>query len=131
MIVIGIGSQSTATVEDVDAMITDAEAEAGIACSCVATLARGAADVVVVQAAARRGYQMRLLSKTDLVARSADCVTRSQASLDAHGVHSVAEAAALAAAGQGSRLILLRLQHQRVTAAVAASADDDIMETKR
>lgn len=129
MIVIGIGSQSAATIDDVDAIIGAAEGKVGVVCRCVSALSHAAAHRIIIAAAARRGYEMRLLPKADLLARSADCVTRSQASLDAHGIPSVAEAAALAAAGPGSRLILPRLQHQRVTAAVAASADDTILET--
>ena len=122
-LVVGIGSQSGATADDICAAIANAEHTAGVACDCVAALARGSADEAVCQAAQICGRELRWMAVADLVARSGDCVTRSAASLAAHGVASIAEAAALAAAGPGSRLIVPRLKHARVTAAVAASAD--------
>lgn len=123
MIVIGIGSNSRATAEDVLAAIRAAESRAGVRCDLVAALMRGAPDAAIAQAAKEHGRPAMLLTKTDLAARSEDCLTISEASLAAYGVASVAEAAALAGAGRGSRLLVPRLLRERVTAAVAASED--------
>ena len=55
--------------------------------------------------------------------RNDDCLTRSERTLDLFGVASVAEAAALAAAGPGSQLIVPRLIIGNATVAAARSAD--------
>ena len=123
MIVIGIGSNSLATAGDIAAAISAAEVSAGVTADRIATLARGAPDRAIIEAARLHGCEVVLLSVIDLLLRSSQCVTRSAASLAAHGVPSMAEASALAAAGPGSRLTMPRLQRERVTAAVATSQD--------
>ena len=121
MIVVGIGSQRAATVSDITAAIAAAEQQAGVTCTVVASLARGGADEAITAAAHARGLEARFLPRAELEARCADCATRSEASLAAYGLPSVAEAAALAAAGAGSRMILPRQTFSGVTAAVAAT----------
>ena len=124
MIVIGIGSTTAATVADVLAAIRAVERQAAQSANAVATLNRGAADTAIIAASDQRGIACHLHSQSTLAARNGDCVTQSPASLAAHGIASVAEAAALAAAGPSSRLIVPRQQFTNVTAAVAASQDN-------
>lgn len=121
MMVIGIGSSSIATAGDIAAAVCAVEGRAGGVSVAVASLRRGDPDAAIAGACAELGRPLRLFETADLIARAAECQTRSSASLAAHGVPSVAEAAALAGAGPGSRLLVARLVFERVTAAAATS----------
>lgn len=124
MIVIGIGSQSSATAADICAAIASAEIGAQVTGDILATLRRGAPDQAIADAAGQLDRTLILLDRAELVARGADCVTCSKASLAAHGIPSVAEASALAGAGAGSRLIAPRATQAGVTVAIAVSTDN-------
>jgi cobalt-precorrin 5A hydrolase len=123
MIVIGIGSTSAATVGDVVAAIVAVENKLGQRAEALATLSRGTANDVITAAAQQRGMACQLLSNATLNARTDECATTSPASMAAHGIASVSEAAALVGAGPGSRLILPRQTFTNVTAAIAASQE--------
>lgn len=122
MIAIGIGANSQAAQDDIVDGIDKIRREA-ISAEVVATF-DGAAFAHLVQAAAsRRALEYRELPLKALRQRNADCVTRSDRSLDLFGVASIAEASALAAAGPGSQLIVARLIIGSTTVAAAKSAD--------
>lgn len=120
MIAIGIGAQSTATADDIAAAIARVEQEAGAQATRIATF-DGAR---FLSAAQRAAIPLMTLPLAALQARSAECQTQSDRSLKLFDVASIAEAAALAAAGPGSRLIVPRLVCGNVTAAAAQSAHD-------
>ena len=102
MIAIGIGSTTAATVAQVKAALLEVAQMAGIAADVVATLSRGGAERTIITAAMEMGVECCVLPAVTLVARNANCVTHGPASWAAYGIASVAEAAALAAAGPRS-----------------------------
>ena len=122
MMVIGIGSTSAATSADVGAAVRAIEDRTGASCGLIATLKRGAPDAAIAAACTALDRPLRLYDAADLISRLADCQTHSPASFTAHAIPSVAEAAALAGAGPGSRLTISRIAFERVTAAAAISA---------
>jgi cobalt-precorrin 5A hydrolase len=73
----------------------------------------------IVAAAAARGIPLVLIAQNALEAADRSTLTRSARSMDAFNVHSVAEAAALAAAGPGARLLAPRVAVGPVTCALA------------
>jgi cobalt-precorrin 5A hydrolase len=88
----------------------------------VATLEDAAFASFVKVAASRHSIVYKPLALEALRNRSGDCETRSERTLSRFGIASVAEAAALAAAGPGSNLIVLRRIFGNVTVAAAQSA---------
>jgi cobalt-precorrin 5A hydrolase len=133
MIVAGIGCRLGATAEEVNAALTAAMVVAGqvsrptsqqaLTLSRIATAAAKGEEPGIKAAAARRGIPLVLISQVDLEANSLKTLTRSSHSMQAMNVHSVAEAAALAAAGQGSRLLGPRIAVGPVTCALAVAFD--------
>jgi cobalt-precorrin 5A hydrolase len=121
MIAIGIGANSRAGQDDFSAAIAEARrtAEGG---DVVATLEDAAFASFVKVAASRHSIVYKPLALEALRNRSGDCETRSERTLSRFGIASVAEAAALAAAGPGSNLIVLRRIFGNVTVAAAQSA---------
>ncbi|MBE7219935.1 MAG: cobalamin biosynthesis protein [Caulobacteraceae bacterium] len=75
------------------------------------------------EAAAALGLPLAFLPADDLATIAERVTYRSSRVADAVGVPSVAEAAALAGAGPGSRLIVPRLAHAAATCAVAAASE--------
>ena len=73
----------------------------------------------IVAAAAARGVPLMLIAQNALEAADARTLTRSARSMGTFNVHSVAEAAALAAAGPGARLLAPRIAVGPVTCALA------------
>ncbi len=124
--VIGIGTTSRASVEDVLAIIAAATAEMADEVTkaprprAIASLGRPAINGVLQEAAGRRGFDLVLLTLDELRAFAHLCVTHSEQSMRHYGIPSVAEAAALAAAGKGARLLLPRIAGRNATASVAA-----------
>ena len=123
MMAIGIGAKSTATPTDIIAAIDAARQASRLHADIIATLANAPFETAL-QAAATE-YKTRLITFTPatLASRNADCQTASQLSRERFGVTSIAEASALVAAGENSRLIVPRLVCGPVTAAAAISAD--------
>src|SRR5258708_10988437 len=73
----------------------------------------------IVAAAAARGVLLVLIAQNALEAADARTLTRSARAMDTLNVHSVAEAAALAAAGPSARLLAPRVAVGPVTCALA------------
>ena len=104
MIVAGFGFRSAASVESLaDAL----RLAGGPKPDLLATLATKATEPAFEDLAARAALPTCAIAPD--CARAQTTATRSDASLDAHDLASVAEACALAAAGPGARLIVPRV----------------------
>jgi cobalt-precorrin 5A hydrolase len=102
VIVAGFGFRASATVES----LADAYARAGGDAACLATATDKAEAPAMVALARRLSLPLRGIAAADLAAQ--ETATLSDHSQNQRQTGSVAEAAALAAAGPGSRLIAPR-----------------------
>lgn len=122
LIVAGIGFRKASSAAEIESAIAAALRSALLAdaqlCG-IATPAGKAAQPAVRAAAAARGLPLIGISQHALEAASPRTLTRSARSLAAMNVHSVAESAALAAAGPGGRLLHQRIAVGPVTCALA------------
>ncbi len=123
MIAIGIGATSRATERDIAAAVAELVTSADLCADTLATFAGAPFGDIVGSVAKGAGFAFVAAPLTALQARNAECQTQSKRSTAAHGVASIAEAAALAAAGAGSRLVAARRVVGSVTVAAAQSAD--------
>jgi cobalt-precorrin 5A hydrolase len=124
MIVAGVGCRRGAPAPDIEAAIHAALAQAGIASAALDAIATAAAkqnETGIGTAAANFGVSVVIVSDAALQAAGDRTETKSQRVLELTGVPSVAEAAALAAAGPSARLITSRLVIGSATCALAAS----------
>jgi cobalt-precorrin 5A hydrolase len=124
MIVAGVGCRRGTAAPDIEAAIREALARAGVtsdALDCIATTAAKNGEAGIVAAAAKLGVAVVLVPEAELLAASGRTVTRSERVRALTGVPSVAEAAALAAAGPSARLISPRLVRGAATCALATS----------
>lgn len=121
MIVAGIGCRRDCATEEVLALVRLAAARAGAQPAAIATSPAKAATPAVREAAALLALPLLSVAVPALAAAAPRCATRSAASLRETGLPSLAEAAALAAAGTKSRLLLARIAGARATCALAAS----------
>jgi cobalt-precorrin 5A hydrolase len=121
MIAIGIGANSQAGERDFAAALDEALAQ--FAPDAVATLEHAPFADRVRDGAQRKSLRYHSVTLESLRQRGDDCFTRSERALSLYGVGSMAEAAALAAAGSGSRLVMPRRIVGHVTIAVAQSGD--------
>jgi cobalt-precorrin 5A hydrolase len=92
------------------------------AVGCIATTAARAAEPGLVDLAGRLGVPVVAIPDEALRGEDAGCATRSTRVVALYGVGSVAEAAALAAAGARATLVLPRIALGRVTCALARGA---------
>ncbi|MFD3946036.1 Rv2231c family pyridoxal phosphate-dependent protein CobC [Streptomyces sp. NPDC058579] len=119
-VTVGVGARSGVSVDEVLAPVVAALREAGLACSDVvafATLEVRAAEPGIVGAAQRLGVPLRAYGSEELSAVSVP--HPSGVALAATGTASVAEAAALLAAGPGAVLLVPKRKAARVTCAIA------------
>ncbi|MBS0232696.1 MAG: cobalamin biosynthesis protein [Proteobacteria bacterium] len=123
MIAIGIGANSRAQKRDFSAALDEALRRAGTA-DVVATFDQVSFADHVCDAALGASIPYQPVTLEMMRARNSDCLTHSERSLSLFGVASVAEAAALASAGPGSRLIMPRRIIGYITVAAAQSADE-------
>jgi cobalt-precorrin 5A hydrolase len=124
MIVAGVGCRKGAPAPDVEAAIRAALKQAGIASSaldCIATISAKNGEAGIASAAAKFGVAVILVADEELQTVGGRTATRSERVLALTGVPSVAEAAALAAAGPSARLISPRLVVGTATCALASS----------
>lgn len=77
-------------------------------------------DAAIRRAAAELGFELQYLSREALRKVSSRVQTRSAVALARFGVHSVAEAAALAGAGGDSTLVVARMSEGGATCAIAS-----------
>ncbi|MEL6060420.1 MULTISPECIES: cobalamin biosynthesis protein [unclassified Methylobacterium] len=118
----GIGFRRGAGADEIAALITQALGRVGAVPGdliAIATVADRATEPALADAAARFGLAPHPVTSEALAARDAELVTRSARIEHLRGVGSLAEAAALAAAGPGSRLALPRIASGGATCALA------------
>jgi cobalt-precorrin 5A hydrolase len=124
MIVAGIGCKRGAAALDIEAAIRAALARARVDASdlkVIATSKAKDAEAGIATAASIFGVGIMLVPDAELKAAGTRVATRSDRVLALTGVPSLAEAAALAAAGPSSRLIASRLVVGAATCALASS----------
>ena len=124
MIVAGIGCRKGASARDIDAVIDAALAEAGLSVSeltMIATAELKMNEPGIAEVALARGLRVEIIPQAQLRKADSRASTSSQRVHELAGVGSVAEAAALAAAGPGAHLIVPRVVLGPATCALAAS----------
>ncbi len=126
MIVAGIGCRRGGSAADIEAAVRAALDDARLsptALSVLATIPQKRDEAGIAAAAARLGVALVVVPEEAVMAAQARAPTRS-ARVQAHtGFASVAEAAALAAAGPSARLIASRRVHGTATCALACAED--------
>jgi cobalt-precorrin 5A hydrolase len=124
MIVAGIGCRRGAPAPDIEAAVRESLARAGVAVdalSLIATIAAKQDETAIRAAANKLGVALVVVPQNELEAAGHRTETHSERVLALTGVPSVAEAAALAAAGPAARLISPRLVVGSATCALALS----------
>ena len=124
MIVAGIGCRKGATATEIDAAIEAALAETGQtrdALTALATSDGKGGEQGLIDAAAARGLELKLVKPAALEAAGPRTKSFSPRVKEMFGVPSVAEAAALAAAGPDSALLAPRTILGPVTCALAGA----------
>jgi len=122
MIAAGIGCRRNISAAEVQAAIEAAFLRSGFASrhlDLIAVPAVKESEAGIREAAAARGLRLILIPQEALEAAGAGTLTRSAKSMAAMNVHSVAEAAALAAAGPNARLLAPKVAVGAVTCALA------------
>jgi cobalt-precorrin 5A hydrolase len=130
MIVAGVGCRRGTSAADIEAAITAALAQAGLAnhkLDLLATAAFKSDEPGIAGAAAARGVRLILVAQTDLE-RAGGRATHSRRVAELMGVGSVAEAAALAAGGPAAHLVVPRIVVGSATCALAL-AETAVSET--
>jgi cobalt-precorrin 5A hydrolase len=125
MITVGIGCKRGTSAADIEAAILAALAKAKItteALDVIATIEAKSAEAGIRAAAAKFGVAVVIVPDPALAAAGERVETHSERVLAMIGVGSVAEAAALAAAGAGSKLLVPRGVFGAATCALATSA---------
>jgi cobalt-precorrin 5A hydrolase len=126
MIVAGIGCKRGTTVEEVEAAIDAALAaadETREAIEIIATSDGKGSETGIIEAAAARGVQLVLVKPAALEAAGPRTQSSSPRVKELFGVPSVAEAAALAAAGPDAALLVPRIVVGPATCALAGHKD--------
>ena len=126
MIVAGIGCRRGATAEEIEAVIMLALDRVGLALrslDALGTIVGKAEEPGLCEAARRLSLPLMACSAEDLRAVIDRIVTPSLHAEAAIGVPSVAEAAALAAAGPSARLCQPRVATAQATCAIAESGE--------
>jgi cobalt-precorrin 5A hydrolase len=124
MIVAGVGCRRGAGAPDIEAAIRAALAYAGITAAelnAIATSTVKQSETGIRTAAAKLGLEVRPIADAELKSAGARVATRSDRVLALTGVASLAEAAALAAAGPSARLIARRIIVGAATCALASA----------
>ena len=126
MIVAGIGCRKGTTAEEINTAIDTALAVAALLpdrLSLMATSDGKGSEPGIIQAASARGVQLVLVKPGDLEAAGPRTLSSSPRVKELIGIPSVAEAAALAACGPTSRLIVPRIVEGPATCAIATTED--------
>ncbi len=124
-LIAGIGIRPGTAASDILACLDEALAIAGLAGAATmrfATLSSRLDEPGMIAAASERGAELVAIPDEALKGFEAACATRSTRIASLYGVGSVAEAAALAAAGPGGTLVQPRIATARVTCALARAA---------
>ncbi|HEY7666343.1 MAG TPA: cobalamin biosynthesis protein [Xanthobacteraceae bacterium] len=124
MIVAGVGCRRGTAAAAIAAVIEAALRRAGLGKGALGAIAAPAvkeSEPGIAAAAAALRLPLVLISPAELTAAGARAVTRSERVVALMGVPSVAEAAALAAAGATARLLVARIAIGPATCALADS----------
>ncbi|CAO3427666.1 cobalamin biosynthesis protein [Azospirillum doebereinerae] len=126
MIAAGLGCRRGCGWEEIAALVAAAFDEAALGAAArqgvlLAAPAMKREEAGMAEAARALGLTLAFIDEEGLVAAQGRVQTRSATVLAAVGLASVAEAAALAAAGPGSRLLLPRRSTPRATVALAVA----------
>ncbi|MEH3144278.1 MAG: cobalamin biosynthesis protein [Methylobacterium frigidaeris] len=122
----GIGFRHATGADEIVALVQQALARADLApgrLGLLATAEDRAVDPAIREAAARLGVPVAAVAVEALREAGRRCLTRSARIEALRGVGSLAEAAALAAAGPAGRLVLTRIASAGATCALAVSGD--------
>lgn len=122
MIAAGVGSRRDVSADEIEEAVQLALRSFSVAASSLAILAterEKAGTAVYVEAAHRLGLTLVGVPMSDLGQAADRALTRSARALAAKGVPSIAEAAALCAAGANARLLGARIATARATCAIA------------
>ena len=125
VIVAGIGCRKGVAAEPIAALVRQAIARHGLDLGDLGLLATGEpkrGEPGISAAARSLGVPLLILDAERLRSAAAGCLTSSPASLEAAGVPSLSEAAAIAGAGAGGRLLGPRLASDGATCALGATA---------
>ncbi len=115
--IVGLGCRADVSADAVLALI--ARALDGRTATALATIATKISEPGLIEAAAMLRLPLLAVDFPAIEAAQARCVTRSAVALAQTGVASVAEGAALAAAGPEAELVLARITDGQVTVALA------------
>ncbi|MBM2619977.1 cobalamin biosynthesis protein [Actinoplanes sp. LDG1-06] len=121
-VVVGLGARPSATMADLLTAVDTTLTTAGLSASDVTTLAtldRRGGDSAVREMAVDRGWQLALFAAADLAATPVPSPSGAVAA--AVGTPSVAEAAALRAAGPDASLLVPKRIFPNVTVAIATA----------
>jgi cobalt-precorrin 5A hydrolase len=124
VIVAGVGCRRGAAAPEIEAAILTALVRAGVARADLTAIATGntkKSEPGIAAAAAKLGVTLTVVSDDELKAAGERVATRSDRVLALTGAPSLAEAAALAAAGPSARLLSSRLVVGPATCALAAT----------
>lgn len=120
VIVAGVGFRLGTTAEEIEALVRQALALHGAGrLDLLATEVGKAGEPGFREAARRLSVDLAACAAADLRSVSDRLLTRSARVLEATGLPSIAEAAALVAAGRNSRLLGPRIAAARATCAIA------------
>jgi cobalt-precorrin 5A hydrolase len=123
MIAIGIGCKSGVTAGDVITLVEEGLSRVeGETIAGLFTVASKAHESGLAEAAASLSLPLLFLPEIALKSVACRTETRSERVVALFGVPSIAETAALVGAGEGSTLIVRRLNRGGVTCAIAKSA---------
>lgn len=125
MIVAGLGFRHGVAAHEIVAAIERALAQGSLRreqLARLATVESRAAEPGLLEAARRLDLAVESVPSARLAAAEPRVETRSERVMALHGVGSVAEAAALSAAGPHSRLVVARISTGRATCAIAMEA---------
>ena len=118
-IIAGVGCRRDCPAEDIIAVIREATATAGCAVAALAVPWFKLDETGPHEAASMLGVPLVPVGGAALAAAEVRCATHSEMALHWVGFSSVAESAALAAAGPEARLVLPRIAGKRATCALA------------
>ncbi|HUC16483.1 MAG TPA: cobalamin biosynthesis protein [Acetobacteraceae bacterium] len=121
-IIAGMGCRRDCPAEAIISLLRRAALEAGRSATALAVPSFKEDEPGLREAARQLGLRLILVEPLSLAAAQERCVTRSAHAARTTGIASVAEGAALAAAGAGGRLILPRIAGGGATCALAETA---------
>ncbi len=121
-VIAGLGFRKHIAAGEIVAVVCEAGARAERHVDALAVPDFKADEPGVRDAAMQLGLPVIRVARDALMGEQGRCLTRSDAARNSVGLASVAEAAALAAAGAGGRVVLARIAGARATCALAESA---------